>query len=176
VDLGGVRKAISVELVDAVCCGDYVIVHVGYALARLDPEEAAQTLALMREAGIDTGREFAPPMKYVDEFRDGEMARGLAAAIAREVCRPVGATPSWSSAVATLMPSPAMEWLICCPPVCAWSMAPAARCACCPLAASIRRSSLALDRRASTVCTYGDTLRVPASGGLFDAAGPGRGR
>ena len=34
--------------------GDYVIVHVGYALTRLDPEEAEQTLALMREAGIDT--------------------------------------------------------------------------------------------------------------------------
>jgi hydrogenase expression/formation protein HypC len=61
VDMGGVRKAISLELVDAVCCGDYVIVHVGFALARLDPEEAAQTLALMREAGIDTGGEFAPP-------------------------------------------------------------------------------------------------------------------
>jgi hydrogenase expression/formation protein HypC len=34
--------------------GDYVIVHVGYALTRLDPEEAEQTLALMREVGIDT--------------------------------------------------------------------------------------------------------------------------
>ena len=61
VDLGGVRKVISLELVDAVCCGDYVIVHVGFALARLDPEEAAETLALMREAGIDTGGELKQP-------------------------------------------------------------------------------------------------------------------
>ena len=54
VELGGVRKKISVELVDGLNVGDYVIVHVGYALTRLDPEEAEQTLALMREAGIDT--------------------------------------------------------------------------------------------------------------------------
>ena len=53
VDLGGVRKAISLELVDDVAVGDYVIIHVGYALTRLDPDEAARTLALMAEAGID---------------------------------------------------------------------------------------------------------------------------
>jgi hydrogenase expression/formation protein HypC len=52
VDLGGVRKAISLELVDGVAVGDYVILHVGYALTRLDPEEARQTLALMAEAGL----------------------------------------------------------------------------------------------------------------------------
>ncbi|WP_374240391.1 HypC/HybG/HupF family hydrogenase formation chaperone [Zoogloea sp.] len=55
VDLGGVRKAISLELVDGVAVGDYVIVHVGYALTRLDPDEAARTLALMAEAGLDVG-------------------------------------------------------------------------------------------------------------------------
>ncbi|TXH81465.1 HypC/HybG/HupF family hydrogenase formation chaperone [Thauera aminoaromatica] len=55
VDLGGVRKVISLELVDDIAVGDYVIVHVGYALTRLDPDEAAHTLALMTEAGIDVG-------------------------------------------------------------------------------------------------------------------------
>ncbi len=59
VDLGGVRKTISLELVDGVVVGDYVIVHVGYALTRLDPEEAEQTLALMAQAGIDGGAEAA---------------------------------------------------------------------------------------------------------------------
>lgn len=52
VDLGGVRKAISLALVEDVAVGDYVIVHVGYALTRLDPEEAERTLALMAEAGL----------------------------------------------------------------------------------------------------------------------------
>jgi len=59
VDLGGVKKTISLELVDDVQVGDYVIIHVGYALARLDPDEAEQTLALMAEAGIDVGDEAA---------------------------------------------------------------------------------------------------------------------
>ena len=61
VDLGGVRKAISLELVDGVAVGDYVIVHVGYALTRLDPDEAARTLALMAEAGLDVGGAGACP-------------------------------------------------------------------------------------------------------------------
>ena len=51
VDLAGVRKEISLSLVDDVAVGDYVIVHVGYALNKLDPEEAAKTLALFAEIG-----------------------------------------------------------------------------------------------------------------------------
>lgn len=54
VDLGGVRKIISLALVDAVAVGDYVIVHVGYALSKLDPEEAAATLALFGELASTT--------------------------------------------------------------------------------------------------------------------------
>ena len=49
VDLGGVRKRISLALVDGVEVDDYVIVHVGYALNRLDPAEAQRTLALFAE-------------------------------------------------------------------------------------------------------------------------------
>jgi len=51
VDLAGVRKEISLALVENVAVGDYVIVHVGYALNKLDPEEAAKTLALFAEVG-----------------------------------------------------------------------------------------------------------------------------
>ena len=50
VDLDGIRKEISLALVDDVRVGDYVILHVGYALARLDPDEAARTLALFASA------------------------------------------------------------------------------------------------------------------------------
>jgi hydrogenase expression/formation protein HypC len=50
VDLDGIRKEISLALVDGVAVGDYVILHVGYALARLDPDEAARTLALFAGA------------------------------------------------------------------------------------------------------------------------------
>ena len=53
--LDGVRKRISLALVAGVVEGDYVIVHVGYALQRLDPDEAAQTLELFRQAGLQAG-------------------------------------------------------------------------------------------------------------------------
>ena len=52
VSLGGVTKEISLALVDEVAVGDYVLVHVGYALNRLSEEEAERTLALMSEAGV----------------------------------------------------------------------------------------------------------------------------
>lgn len=49
VDLGGVKKTISLALVEDVAVGDYVIVHVGFALNKLNPEEAEKTLALFAE-------------------------------------------------------------------------------------------------------------------------------
>ena len=52
VDLGGVRKEISLALVDGVAVGDYVILHVGYALTRLDPAEAERTLETFASAGL----------------------------------------------------------------------------------------------------------------------------
>lgn len=51
VNLGEVRKEISLALVENVAVGDYVIVHVGYALQKLDPAEAERTLALFAEMG-----------------------------------------------------------------------------------------------------------------------------
>ncbi|MDR2173442.1 MAG: HypC/HybG/HupF family hydrogenase formation chaperone [Burkholderiales bacterium] len=52
VELSGVRHQISLALVDDVAVGDYVIVHVGYALSKLDPAEAEATLLMMRSAGL----------------------------------------------------------------------------------------------------------------------------
>jgi len=56
VDLAGVRKEISVLLVPACRLGDYVIVHVGFAIGKVDPDEAARTLEIF--AGLQaTGDE-----------------------------------------------------------------------------------------------------------------------
>lgn len=49
VELGGVRKSISVALTPEATVGDYVIVHVGHAIGLLDAEEAEKTLALFAE-------------------------------------------------------------------------------------------------------------------------------
>lgn len=53
VDLSGVKKEISLALLDDVSVGDYVILHVGYALSKLDPEEAERTLALFGAISIE---------------------------------------------------------------------------------------------------------------------------
>jgi len=55
VDVGGVRKEISLALVDGIAVGDYVILHVGYAIQKLDLEEAEKTLALFSELGENLG-------------------------------------------------------------------------------------------------------------------------
>jgi len=49
VEVGGVRNQISLMLVDDVTVGDYVIVHVGFAIARLNADEAEKSLALFDE-------------------------------------------------------------------------------------------------------------------------------
>ena len=54
VSLGGLKKEISLALVEGVVPGDYVVVHTGYAISKLDPQEAERTLALFREAGVST--------------------------------------------------------------------------------------------------------------------------
>lgn len=52
VSLGGILKTISVALLTDIAVGDYVLVHVGYALHRVSEEEAQRTLALMAEGGL----------------------------------------------------------------------------------------------------------------------------
>ena len=103
-------------------------------------------------------------MKYVDDFRDGEIARGLATAIAREVepgrryafmefCG--GHTHAISRYGVTDLLPPAVRMIHgpgC--PVCVL-----------PIGRIDQAIQLALDEGV-TVCSYGDTLRVPASEGL----------
>jgi hydrogenase expression/formation protein HypC len=53
VTIDGVSKEISVALIEDLAVGDYVIIHVGYALTRIDPEEARRTLDLLRELSTE---------------------------------------------------------------------------------------------------------------------------
>jgi len=53
VNLGGVHKEVSLALVEDVEVGDYVLIHVGYALNKISPEEAEHTLALFAKAGLE---------------------------------------------------------------------------------------------------------------------------
>ena len=53
VEVGGVRRNVNLGLLDrsSVALGDYVLVHVGFAMSRIDERQAMETLQLLREMG-----------------------------------------------------------------------------------------------------------------------------
>ena len=61
VDFGGIRKEVCMDYTPEAKVGDYVLVHVGFAISRLDAAEAERTYELLREMGalVDEGLE--PP-------------------------------------------------------------------------------------------------------------------
>jgi hydrogenase expression/formation protein HypC len=59
VDVAGVRRTVNIGLLDAdrTAPGDWVLIHVGFALSLVDEEEAVATLALLEDMGADYERE-----------------------------------------------------------------------------------------------------------------------
>jgi hydrogenase expression/formation protein HypC len=51
VDFGGIKKEVCLSFVPAVQVGDYVMVHVGFAISRVDPQEAQRTLDVLAQMG-----------------------------------------------------------------------------------------------------------------------------
>ncbi len=60
VDFGGVTREVCLAYVPEAAIGEYVIVHVGFAISRLDETEAEETLKLLREMG-DLASELGEP-------------------------------------------------------------------------------------------------------------------
>lgn len=52
VAVGEVKKDVSLSLVEEVMVDDFVLIHVGYALNKIDQEEAEKTLRLFAEADL----------------------------------------------------------------------------------------------------------------------------
>ncbi len=65
VDVGGVRRNVNVGMLeeDDVRVGDYVLIHVGFAMSKIDEREAEETLRVLQEIG-----EFEPE---VNQFKTG---------------------------------------------------------------------------------------------------------
>lgn len=70
VDFGGVQKEVCLEYLPDLQVGEYAIVHVGFALQRLDEESARQTLALFAELGM-LQEEFGDPWELAADAADG---------------------------------------------------------------------------------------------------------
>ena len=52
VELDGIRKRVSLVLIEEVAVDDFLLIHVGYALNKLSEDEARRTLALFAQAGM----------------------------------------------------------------------------------------------------------------------------
>jgi hydrogenase expression/formation protein HypC len=68
VDFGGIRKEICLAYVPEAAVGDYVIVHVGFALSRVDEKEAEQIFEYLRQID-DAGEEDSRSSNDVIESR-----------------------------------------------------------------------------------------------------------
>jgi hydrogenase expression/formation protein HypC len=82
VSFGGVVKRVCLDYVPDIAVGDYTIVHVGFALQKIDEESAQQTLALFREMGA------------LDEELAGEEEAFARAAVAPQSACPDGSCSS----------------------------------------------------------------------------------
>ncbi len=51
VEIGGVRRAVNIGMLDDVEIGEYVLVHVGFAMTKVDEKEAEETLRILQELG-----------------------------------------------------------------------------------------------------------------------------
>ncbi len=51
VEVGGVRRNVNTALLDDANIGDYVLIHVGFAMSKVDEQEAEETLRILQELG-----------------------------------------------------------------------------------------------------------------------------
>ena len=98
-NFGGIVKQVCLEYTPEVETGDYVLVHVGFALSKVNEEEAARTYQLLEEmkqlGELDTPdvdpwphRRDKQRMKYLDEYRDEALATKIVDEIRRIVTKP----------------------------------------------------------------------------------------
>ena len=73
VDFGGIVKEVCLAYVPEITVGDYTIVHVGFAISRIDEAEARQTLDVFRQMGL-LDEEFATEQRQFERAADSPPA------------------------------------------------------------------------------------------------------
>ena len=79
VAFGGVMREVSLDFLPEAELGDYVLVHVGFAISRVDAEEAATTFAYLEQAGLlneelGLDAESSPGVRLQADPEDAQMA------------------------------------------------------------------------------------------------------
>ncbi len=67
VDFCGIRKTVNLAFTPEVVAGDFVLVHVGFAITRVDEEEAARTYSYLAEIGALEEEGLTPPVHLTNE-------------------------------------------------------------------------------------------------------------
>jgi hydrogenase expression/formation protein HypC len=65
VDFGGIRKEVCLAYLPDITIGEYTIVHVGFAITRIDEKSALETLRMFEELGLldeELGEDIEPPV------------------------------------------------------------------------------------------------------------------
>ena len=77
VEFAGVRRQVSMACVPQADIGDYVLVHAGIAISRIDAAEAVRVLIALRELGLEGDSEVSNPTSSVsDDVTDDGLALG----------------------------------------------------------------------------------------------------
>ena len=183
VDFGGVVKEVCLEYLPDLQVGEYAIVHVGFALQRLDEESAKQTLELFAELGM-LQEEFGDPwelaaeaggsplparhrrtpggtaVKYIDEFQDPELARRLLDDIHATVTRPWALMEVCGGQTHTIIRHGIDQLL---PEQVELIHGPG--CPVCVTPLEVIDKALEIASRPEVIfCSFGDMLRVPGTG------------
>ena len=69
VEIGGVRRSISLQLTPEARVGDYVLIHTGFAISVIDEGEALETISLFEEMEATYQRELAEAREGLSEAR-----------------------------------------------------------------------------------------------------------
>ena len=182
VDFGGVQKEVCCEFVPDIQVGDYTIVHVGFALQRLDEASAKATLKEFERMG-ELEMEFGDPwaraareagttmpsprnrtggrtMKYIDEFHDPELAKRLLDDIHATVTRPWALMEVCGGQTHSIIRH-GIDQLI--PEQIEMIHGPG--CPVCVTPLELIDKALEIASRPDVIfCSFGDMLRVPGSG------------
>ena len=168
VNFGGVVKDVCLAYLPDIAVGDYTIVHVGFAISKIDEASARETLAHVRELGLlEEGLARTPrpgaggrrdgAMKHLAEYRDADTARRLAGEIRRIATRPWAIMEVCGGQTHSIIRNGIDQLL---PPEVELIHGPG--CPVCVTPLEMIDRALAIAARPGVIfCSFGDMLRVP---------------
>jgi hydrogenase expression/formation protein HypD len=157
VRFGGVTRKVCLSLVPSAERDDFLLVHVGFALARIDTDEAAKSSARAAPTASGSRAVRKRPIRHVDEYRDAATVQRLLEAIERTATRrwtlleACGGHGTSDSGLGALLPA---NLQLLRGPGCAVCVTPPE---------IIDRAAVIAARSEVIFCSYGDILRVPGT-------------